>query len=75
MHTKIILVISIGIMFLGTIIIFLGEKEVIAGNFFNKTMISAFQAISASTTDGFNTIDIGKIMLPPERTGQLVKEW
>lgn len=55
-HTKLALVVSFFLMAGGTAIIFLSE-----GGFplKERVLISVFQSTSASTTTGFNTVDIG----------------
>ena len=57
MHSKLALVVSIMAIVIGTVIIFLAEN----GNtpFCERLFTSTFQSISASSTTGFNTIDIG----------------
>ena len=59
-HTKIVIVVSISISIISTIIIYLSE------NVFHATgaatlLESFFQATSASTSVGFNTVDIGNM--------------
>jgi len=61
LHTKIVLIVTCIVVLAGTIVIFLSEiwpKTI--GNY-EKILASLFQAVSASTTDGYNTIDIGKM--------------
>jgi len=58
-HTKITVVITVAVMLAGTLIVLVAEKWPDDMHLPGKLMISAFQAISASTTDGYNTIDIG----------------
>lgn len=60
-HTKIVLIVTLIVMLSGTVIIFLSEKWDNSINYPNRIMISLFQSVSASTTDGFNTIDINKM--------------
>jgi len=58
-HSKIVIITTAVVMLTGTILILAAEKW---PNDMRRTDIiitSAFQSISASTTDGFNTIDIG----------------
>jgi len=57
LHTKITVLVSFGIMLLGTLIIFISEPEKSGADFLN----AAFQSVSASTTDGFNTVDIASM--------------
>ncbi|MDD5085555.1 MAG: potassium transporter TrkG [Candidatus Omnitrophica bacterium] len=61
LHSKIVLLITLIVMTAGTVIIFVSEKWPVAMTFYDRLMASAFQSISASTTDGFNSIDIGSL--------------
>ncbi len=61
-HTKLVLIVTFGLMIVGTIVLFFSE------GFFNNTssiteelLKSSFQSISASSTTGFNSIDIGSM--------------
>lgn len=59
-HTKMVLVASLLLMATGTIALFLidsGESRSLG----SRLLTASFQAISASTTTGFNSVDIGKI--------------
>lgn len=58
-HTKFTILLSAIIMTLGTVALFLLENGGISVPLKERTLDSLFQAISASTTTGFNTIDIG----------------
>jgi trk system potassium uptake protein TrkH len=58
-HTKIVVTTSLGIMLLGTVVILMAEKWSPSTGFIDRIKMSVFQAVSASTTDGFNTVDIG----------------
>lgn len=58
-HSKIVLMVTLIVMTLGTIVIWLSEQWPKEMNFFDKMLIASFQSISASTTDGFNSVDIG----------------
>jgi trk system potassium uptake protein TrkH len=40
-------------------VIFISERWPESNSFYDKLIISFFQSISASTTDGFNSVDIG----------------
>jgi len=59
-HSKLALTLSIMLMLFGSILILIFEKEsnLPAGD---RIMTSIFQSISASTTTGFNTVDIGAL--------------
>ncbi len=64
LHSKIVLVIT-GILILGGIIpVYFFEGSKFSTSFGNKALDSVFQVISASTTTGFNTIDIGSMANP-----------
>ncbi len=57
LHSKLVLAVSILVMAIGTGVIFVSEgKNLHLGD---RLITSTFQSISASTTTGFNTIDIG----------------
>jgi len=58
-HSKLAIVTTALLMLTGAILILLAEKWPDNIQLPRKVMISVFQSISASTTDGFNTIDIG----------------
>lgn len=58
-HSKLALGVSITLMAIGTGIIFISERWPQSFPLGHRLVSSAFQSISASTTTGFNTIDIG----------------
>ncbi len=58
-HTKIVLTVSAVVMLAGTLIVLAAEKWPTTTGLGGRIWASAFQAVSASTTDGYNTIDIG----------------
>jgi trk system potassium uptake protein TrkH len=60
-HTKLVLIVTTIVISIGTVVILFSEHWPAGMDVCNKVMASVFQAISASTTDGFNTIDIGKM--------------
>lgn len=61
-HTKLVLITTFIIILAGSIVIFIAENwQPITANYYEKWMFSVFQAVSASTTDGFNSIDIGQM--------------
>ncbi|MDD5131740.1 MAG: potassium transporter TrkG [bacterium] len=63
-HTKLVLITTFIIILAGTAVIYMAEDwQPITANNYEKGMHSVFQAVSASTTDGYNTIDIGKMSL------------
>ncbi|HHT9156301.1 MAG TPA: TrkH family potassium uptake protein [Candidatus Tripitaka californicus] len=60
-HSKLAMLVTIIVLSIGTAVIFVSEEwppSVILGD---RLLLSSFQTISASTTDGFNTIDIAKM--------------
>jgi trk system potassium uptake protein TrkH len=58
-HSKMALTVTAVVLVLGTGLIFLAERWPSSLTFGDRLMTAAFQAVSASTTDGFNTVDIG----------------
>ena len=66
-HTRIALITTFSVMLAGTIIVLTTEKWSQTEKLSDRIMVSAFQSVSASTTDGFNTIDIGA-MNPTSQT-------
>jgi len=58
-HSKLALWVTAAVVILGTTIIFAAEKWPASMSLGDRLMASAFQSISASTTDGYNSIDIG----------------
>jgi len=58
-HSKLATVVMVAVMLIGTTIVLAAERWPDNLCLPGKLMIAAFQSISASTTDGFNTIDIG----------------
>ena len=60
-HSRLVLIFTVSIILFGTYVIFMTEQWDTSINIPQRVMISAFQSISASTTDGFNTVDINKM--------------
>lgn len=58
-HSKLALVLSIALMVIGTAVIFISETALSSSSSGHRLLNSVFQSISASTTTGFNTVDIG----------------
>ncbi len=58
-HSKLALVVTAVVVVLGTGLIFVAEKWPSSLAVSDRLMTAAFQAVSASTTDGYNSIDIG----------------
>ena len=62
--TKVILSFSVLVSVLGTVSIYFLEPSIQTLNAEQKWMVAFFQAMSASTTVGFNTISISSLSLP-----------
>lgn len=60
-HTRLALVISAILIFGGSLILFVAERITTPTPIRMAVFDASFQAISASTTTGFNTVDIGKM--------------
>lgn len=58
LHSKIVLSFTFSLFLIGAIVIFLAEGNHFSNNIFQNILNSFFQSISASTTVGFNTVDI-----------------
>ena len=58
-HSKLAVVVTAVVIVLGSGLIFLAEKWPSSMTIGDRVMTAAFQSISASTTDGYNSIDIG----------------
>lgn len=58
-HSKIGLTTTTFLFITGILILFFNEYGKISNDFFENILISSFQVISASTTVGFNSVDIG----------------
>lgn len=61
LHSKIVLLITSSLIVAGSIALWGFEESSFSSSFGNKFLDSTFQIISASTTTGFNTIDIGSM--------------
>ncbi len=61
-HSKLVLTVSFFLMTIGTIVIFFLETANNSStSLIDRVLTASFQALSASTTTGFNTVDIGKM--------------
>lgn len=60
-HSKLAMLVTIIVLFIGAGVILISEKWPPSTILGHRLLASSFQAISASTTDGFNTIDIGTL--------------
>lgn len=59
-HTKLVLWVTSLLIVVSCIVIFISEgKQSHIQSFFDRLLTSSFQAITASTTTGFNSVDIG----------------
>ena len=58
-HSRLALAISLMLMVIGAGVIFFAEKGLSSRPLGDRLLASVFQSVSASTTTGFNTIDIG----------------
>lgn len=58
-HSKLALAVTAVVIVLGAGLIFVAEKWPSSLAFSDRLMTAAFHAVSASTTDGFNSVDIG----------------
>lgn len=61
LHSKIVIFVTLILIVSSTIPVFFFEGSTFSASFANRTLDSTFQVISASTTTGFNTIDIGSM--------------
>lgn len=57
-HSKIVMYASSIIFITGSLVIFLAEGNKYSDNFLSNILIAVFQAVSGSTTVGFNTVDL-----------------
>jgi len=58
-HGKLAIIVTIIVIVLGAAIIFVSEKWSPSAGIKERLLVSSFQSVSASTTDGYNSIDIG----------------
>jgi len=58
-HTRLVLIVTTIVISIGTVVILFSEHWPSTMSAYDRTLTSVFQAVSASTTDGFNTINIG----------------
>jgi trk system potassium uptake protein TrkH len=59
--TKVIIAYSIGLIFMSTWVFFLVEGSDSSSSFYQRILSSFFQVMTAATTVGFNTLDIGNL--------------
>lgn len=60
-HTKLVYLLSMAFFLIGTIVIFYSEHWMDSISIKNKILNSVFQTLSATSTTGFNSIDIGQM--------------
>jgi trk system potassium uptake protein TrkH len=60
-HTKLVLYTSFALMLIGSVFFFFSDTRFYAAPVGGQVLQAVFQAVSASTTTGFNTIDIGAL--------------
>ncbi|MFA6419145.1 MAG: potassium transporter TrkG, partial [Candidatus Margulisiibacteriota bacterium] len=61
LHSKMVILTTAIVMLAGTVVILVAEQWPSSVTLQDKILIASFQSISASTTDGYNSIDIGKM--------------
>lgn len=61
LHSRLALTTTAALVGLGTSVLVMMNRWDAAASFRERVMVSAFQTISASTTDGFNTTDINAV--------------
>ena len=59
LHTRLTLTVTLIVILTGSIVILLSEKWSAGMSLNDKILEATFQSISASTTDGYNSVDIG----------------
>lgn len=60
-HSKLAMLVTIIVLSVGSGVIFVSEKWPSSTTIGDRVLASSFQAISANTTDGFNTVVIGEM--------------
>jgi len=60
-HSKLAVYTTLVLVLIGTIVFLVSENWDGSFHFPDRILISLFQAVTAQTTDGYNTVDIGKI--------------
>ena len=62
-HTKLVLIMLPILLLAGTLLIYLSEWSTVMPSFKDRLLTSVFTAVSASSTTGFNTLDIGTMKI------------
>lgn len=60
-HTKLVLIMLPILIITGALLIYISQYNTPASSFKGRILTSAFQAVSASTTTGFNTLNTGAV--------------
>src|SRR3990172_7196576 len=60
-HTKLVLIMLPALIIIGTLLMYISEWNTPLPSFKDRFLTSSFQAIAASTTTGFNTLDTGMV--------------
>ena len=63
-HTKLVISLALILNIIGVVLIFFSESDKFSSVLSEKLIFSTFQSLTASTTAGFNTIDIGAMSVP-----------
>lgn len=61
LHTKMVLMITAGLFLASTAVLLIATQWESSQTIADRVWVASFQAISASTTDGFNTVDISRM--------------
>lgn len=64
LHSKVVFIVTLILFLSGTVFLFIFEGNKFSSSFFEKFIYALFQTITASTTVGFNTVDIGLLSTP-----------
>jgi len=63
-HSKFVILLTLILVGLGALLIFFSEGSQLEFSFKDRILSAVFQSFTASTTTGFNTVDIGKMNVP-----------
>jgi len=61
LHSKVVLTTTLSLFLAASLLILIFENSKHSSNFIGQILTSTFQTITASTTVGFNTVDIGQL--------------
>lgn len=59
LHSKLALIVAVALMVIGALFVYFTERKINPAG--NSVLTATFQAISASTTTGYNSVDIGSM--------------